>query len=652
MASWLRGHKNSFYLSNRLTLSANYFKRFPATLVLVSVNVVVFALSYLRVHTFSEPDWSRNLLSLGADFNPYALDREWYRLFTHLFLHGNVIHLALNMGALYFVGGDVEQEVGWKKFLWVYFLSGAAAGLTSLYWNLFTIGVGASGAIFGLFGFSLIINLVFSQKFDHPVTPIFINFVIFLGINLLFAKAFKADTAAHLGGLVSGVAVGTLSVLFGDSLRTVKWEIVFIPLLVVIYLSLPRYQVTYFKFFQCVLAVEDSTQNLFSRKNVSDEEFVRGFKKSKAQWDSALLMLRAQSYLPKAMHSDTTKLGRYIALRKKEASFRITLVERESYIYLDSIEMVQALMKTSLSLDYPLMMAQQKQKQPEPKHPKQYLEEIQVWYNGDWEELAGPPGAYYRIGSKDSLGRWQGPVTDFFANGDIQMKGSFKDNKHEGIFIYYSDHKTYASAGRYRNDRHVGKWESFHDNGNMESEVFYNDRYFLKNLWDEAGRQLVSNGNGKDVQHHANGVIQTEGEYRNGNREGYWYGRRKTGELYFEENYYRGRLVSGRSRSREGRNFVYDESSLYPIPEGGFKKLSEFIHREAQKVDSPLKGTVRLSFRVTAHNALTEFKVEKSVSGLLDEKARQILLAGPRWISAKEHGQEAPAGYAFVNVEF
>jgi hypothetical protein len=49
---------------------------------------------------------------------------------------------------------------------------------------------------------------------------------------------------------------------------------------------------------------------------------------------------------------------------------------------------------------------------------------------------------------------------------------------------------------------------------------------------------------------------------------------------------------------------------------------------------------------------LTEFKVVKSVSAALDEKARKILLAGPRWIAAREHGQEVADGYAFVNVEF
>ncbi len=632
--------------------SNDLFKRFPATLVLLLLNMVVFVLSYLRVHTFSEPEWTLNLLSLGAEFNPYTLDREGYRLFTHLFLHGSILHLVFNMVALFSVGRDVEQEVGTKKFLSVYFLSGLAAGLTSLYWSLFAIGVGASGAIFGLFGFSLIIKLTFSRKHDHPVTPIIVNFIIFLGINLLFAKALKADTAAHLGGLACGMAIGAVSVLFSDSLRTVKWEIAFIPLLVAVYFNLPRYQVSYFKFFQHVLAVEDSTQNLFSRATLSDEDFVEGFKKSRAQWDTALSLLRAHPYLPKALHNDTAKLGRYIALRKQEAGFRITLIERESYIYHDSLELVQESMKSTLSLDYPLMMVHQKPNLPEPQQPKQPLEAVRVWYNGDWEELAGPPGAYYRMGTKDSLGRWQGHVTDYFANGDIQMKGFFKDDEHDGIFIYYSDHKTYVSAGRYKGDRHVGKWESFHVNGKMESEVYYDNRYFLKSLWDDAGRQWVHNGNGKEVRRYVNGVIETEGEYRDGNRQGYWYGRRETGELYYEENYYQGRLVNGRSRSREGRNFIYDESSLSPLPEGGYKKLNDYIGREVKKVNSPLKGTVRLSFRVTAHNTLTEFKVVKSVSAALDEKARQILLAGPRWIAAREHGQEVTDGYAFVNVEF
>ena len=68
---------------------------------------------------------------------------------------------------------------------------------------------------------------------------------------------------------------------------------------------------------------------------------------------------------------------------------------------------------------------------------------IQVWYNEAWEELPAGPGKFYRMGTRDSLGRWQGPVRDYFANGDVQMKGAYTDNLRDGVFIYYTDHNTY-----------------------------------------------------------------------------------------------------------------------------------------------------------------------------------------------------------------
>src|SRR5260221_3974531 len=117
----------------------------------------------------------------------------------------------------------------------------------------------------------------------------------------------------------------------------------------------------------------------------------------------------------------------------------------------------------------------------------------------------------------------------------------------------------------------------------MESEVYYDNRYFLKSLWDDAGRQWVHNGNGKEVRRYANGVIETEGEYRDGNRQGYWYGRRETGELYFEENYYQRRLANRRSRSHDGPNSIYDRTSLSSLPGGRYKQLHDYIRSDAKQ---------------------------------------------------------------------
>jgi hypothetical protein len=102
----------------------------------------------------------------------------------------------------------------------------------------------------------------------------------------------------------------------------------------------------------------------------------------------------------------------------------------------------------------------------------------------------------------------------------------------------------------------------------------------------------------------------------------------------------------------KGERAVYDASSEYPLPEGGYKKLSTYFQQETSKINSTLKGTVRLSFRVTTDKVLADIEVENSLSPELDEKAKQILRNGPAWIPAREHGQKAIEGYSMVSIDF
>lgn len=630
----------------------SFLRKFPATLVLIFINVAVFAYCYYSIGTFTEPIWTQGLLFRGAEFAPLTLDKEWYRLFTHLFMHGNIIHLLFNMFALFSVGNEVEQVTGTKKYLLIYFLCGFTASLASLYFNLFTIGVGASGAIFGLFGFSLIIQIAESRKNDHPIVPIVINFIIFLAVNLIFAKALNADNSAHMGGLAGGLILGAVS-LFNTSYRNLMTEYLLIPVCVSLFLALPRYQVTYFNFFQKVLNIEDSTSLLFKQKNLTDADFLKGFKNQYVEWDAARAMLDACLYLPQQLHSDTTKLRHYIALRKQQANFRINLIEKESYRYLDSIEWVQEKVQPFLKLEHPLTMLRMinNEDEPDPITPTNY-ERVQVWFNRDWEELSGPPGMYYRVGQRDSLGRWQGAVRDFYKNGKVQMKGSYINNERDGVFIYYSDHNTYQSAGRYDRERAVGKWERFHENGILMSEEYYLDSYFMKNMWDSLGIQLVKDGFGKYVNRYANGVINEEGDYKDGRKQGIWYGRHANGSMYFEEYFDKGRLISGRSRTIDGQTYVYDESSLYPIPEGGNAKLVKYLKQRVKEMNPSMHGRVHLAFRLTANGIITEFQVSKSLNKELDDKAIGFIKEGPKWIPAREHGHLKQTGWGLVSVEF
>lgn len=88
------------------------------------------------------------------------------------------------------------------------------------------------------------------------------------------------------------------------------------------------------------------------------------------------------------------------------------------------------------------------------------------------------------------------------------------------------------------------------------------------------------------------------------------------------------------------------------MPEGGRARLQEYLQREAASVNVDATGIVRLSFRVTEKSGLTDFKVVRSVSKEADAIAQQILKDGPRWIPAKEHGQEKIEGFAFAEIEF
>ena len=111
-------------------------KRMPGTLTLVVINFVIFDWLYLTVDSTDGTKWWLELLEHGALYNPFVLDDQWYRLITSMFLHGHWLHLLLNLYGLFVIGLDLENHVGTKKFLLVYFLGGIA-GTTTTFWLVY-----------------------------------------------------------------------------------------------------------------------------------------------------------------------------------------------------------------------------------------------------------------------------------------------------------------------------------------------------------------------------------------------------------------------------------------------------------------------------------------------------------------------------------
>jgi membrane associated rhomboid family serine protease len=150
-----------------------------------------------------------DLLNWGANFRPLTTDGQWWRLLTSTFLHGGLMHILANMYGLIFVGIFLEPLLGAKKYAFVYLLTGILASVASIWWYDATVSVGASGAIFGLYGFFLasLLLKVFPPDFGKAFLASTLVFVVF---NLLMGFTGGIDNAAHIGGLLSGFILGLI----------------------------------------------------------------------------------------------------------------------------------------------------------------------------------------------------------------------------------------------------------------------------------------------------------------------------------------------------------------------------------------------------------------------------------------------------------
>ena len=125
---------------------------------------------------------------------------EWYRLLTAAFLHYGPIHLAMNMLALWWIGRPLEDWLGPVRYLLLYLVAGIAGSAGALIASPDAVTVGASGAIFGLFGAYYVVVRRLGGETRSIVTLLVINLVITFTIPII-------DWRAHLGGLVVGALV-------------------------------------------------------------------------------------------------------------------------------------------------------------------------------------------------------------------------------------------------------------------------------------------------------------------------------------------------------------------------------------------------------------------------------------------------------------
>lgn len=233
---------------------AGHITAFPVSSALIAVNIAVFVAivaSGLRLWpqyggTFWHAFWqvvehpSGALLAKLANFGPRTVSGQWWRLITNVFVHIGIVHLIVNMWALFNLGALAEYIFGRRTTFVTYLLTGIAGSLTSLAWHPLAGSAGASGAILGLAG-ALIVAIRFARlplgKRELRITAtalgVFAAYTLIAGLltsvwadrlaaiyhahvigpwlALLFPP--NVDNAAHLGGLCAGIIFGVAIVM-------------------------------------------------------------------------------------------------------------------------------------------------------------------------------------------------------------------------------------------------------------------------------------------------------------------------------------------------------------------------------------------------------------------------------------------------------
>lgn len=182
----------------------------PATFVLIALNAAAFLVQIATGGGGFGVGSSSLVLDFGL-YGPAVSEGEWYRLVTSGFLHAGLIHIAFNMFTLYVLGRMLEPSIGTPRFVGIYVVSLLGGAFGALLLSPDALTVGASGAIFGIFGAAFVIAR--GRGFDAVAQSI--GLILLLNLAFSIAGSSHISLGGHLGGLVAGV-ICSLAVLAGE----------------------------------------------------------------------------------------------------------------------------------------------------------------------------------------------------------------------------------------------------------------------------------------------------------------------------------------------------------------------------------------------------------------------------------------------------
>ncbi|GGE34368.1 putative rhomboid protease YdcA [Pullulanibacillus camelliae] len=186
----------------------DFLRLYPIVSFIIAINLLVYV-----VYTLSA--WFhiiaiQHLINLGVGSNVYVIAfHQWWRLITPLFIHLGLSHVFFNCFSIFLFAPALEALLGKWKFAIAYFGSGIIANILQLFFDSPYYYVGASGAIFGLFGVFLFIIALRRYLLDKQSQQVIL---VILVINVAWTLFFPSniDVLGHIFGLLAGFVLGPI----------------------------------------------------------------------------------------------------------------------------------------------------------------------------------------------------------------------------------------------------------------------------------------------------------------------------------------------------------------------------------------------------------------------------------------------------------
>jgi len=325
--------------------SAGYF----VTPILIDLNIAVYLIMVANGVHFLIPN-TEDLVKWGGNFRPLTLEGQWWRLITCCFLHAGIFHLVMNMLTLFFVGFLLEPKIGSIKLLAAYLFTGITASLASVYRHELLVSVGASGAIFGLFGvFIALLSTNFVPKSER--SGLLKSMLFFVGYNLLAGARPGIDNAAHVGGLMGGLVMGYLllpGLKYPQSMLAKLFSITVPSMLAVGFLVgvnmvkvAPNDAGIYLTQIKKMVPLEQEAMAVMKHTKRGDKAKRLSELKEKGigNWDAIITLVNNLDTLklPETIHARNKKLLQYCGMRIRVCEFVYQNVEESTSKNHDSI---------------------------------------------------------------------------------------------------------------------------------------------------------------------------------------------------------------------------------------------------------------------------------------------------------------------------